>query len=87
MAPILIERWVRASPEYRARVGGSVTRRLGAGCGHHTKKMLLKITLALALGSLGMLILHRLRESEDEVALERKVEAQLQALREHLFQR
>jgi hypothetical protein len=51
-------------------------------------KMLLKITLALALGSLGVLILHRLRESEDEEAiLERKVEAQLQALRDHLFQR
>jgi hypothetical protein len=50
--------------------------------------MLLKITLALALGSLGVLILHRLRESEDEEAiLERKVEAQLQALRDHLFQR
>jgi hypothetical protein len=49
--------------------------------------MLLKVTLALALGSLGMLILHRLSESEDEVSLERKVEAQLQALREHLFQR
>jgi hypothetical protein len=49
--------------------------------------MLLKITLALALGSLGVLILHRLRESEDEAILERKVEAQLQALREHLFQR
>ena len=49
--------------------------------------MLLKITLALALGSLGVLILHRLRESEDEAILERKVEAQLRALREHLFQR
>jgi hypothetical protein len=49
--------------------------------------MLLKITLALTLGSLGVLILHRLRESEDEAILERKVEAQLQALREHLFQR
>jgi hypothetical protein len=59
----------------------------GAGCGHYARKMLLKVTLALALGSLGMLILHRLRESEDEVSLERKVEAQLQALREHLFSR
>jgi hypothetical protein len=68
-------------------MGGSVYEEIGAGCGHHAKKMLLKVTLALALGSLGMLIFHRLRESEDEVSLERKVEAQLQALREHLFQR
>jgi len=68
-------------------MGGSVYEELRAGCGHHAKKMLLKVTLALALGSLGILILHRLRESEDEVSLERKVEAQLQALREHLFRR
>jgi hypothetical protein len=68
-------------------MGGSVYEEIRAGCGHHAKKMLLKVTLALALGSLGMLILHRLRESEDEVSLELKVEAQLRALREHLFQR
>ena len=69
-------------------MGGSVYEEIRAGCGHHAKKMLLKVTLALALGSLGMLILHRLRESEDdEVSLERKVEAQQQALREHLFRR
>jgi hypothetical protein len=62
-------------------------KRLELGVVTIKNKMLLKVTLALALGSLGMLILHRLRESEDEVSLERKVEAQLQALREHLFER
>jgi hypothetical protein len=61
--------------------------RLELGAVTIKNKMLLKITLALALGSLGVLVLHRLRESEDEAILERKVEAQLQALREHLFQR
>jgi hypothetical protein len=61
--------------------------RLELGAVTIKNNMLLKVTLALALGSLGVLILHHLRESEDEVSLERKVEAQLQALREHLFQR
>jgi hypothetical protein len=61
--------------------------RLELGAVTIKNKMLLKVTLALALGSLGVLILHHLRESEDEAILERKVETQLQALREHLFQR
>ena len=67
--------------------GGFIDKRLELGAVTIKNKMLLKVTLVLALGSLGVLLLHRLRESEDEVSLERKVEAQLQALREHLFQR
>jgi hypothetical protein len=49
--------------------------------------MLLKITLALALGSLSLIVMKRLVESDDEALLQEQIEAQLQALRAHLFQR
>jgi hypothetical protein len=49
--------------------------------------MLLKIALALALGSIGLLALERLTEADDQLRLEETVEAQLQALRDHLFKR
>jgi hypothetical protein len=49
--------------------------------------MLLKIALALALGSIGLLALERLTEADDRLRLEETVEAQLQALRDHLFNR
>ena len=47
--------------------------------------MLLKVALVLSLGSLAVLILQNLRESEDEVVLTREIRSQLTALREHLF--
>jgi hypothetical protein len=47
--------------------------------------MLFKVALMVALGSLWIVVLHRQRESEDEVGLKREVEAQLGALRDHLF--
>ncbi|MBI3759323.1 MAG: hypothetical protein HY269_06165 [Deltaproteobacteria bacterium] len=49
--------------------------------------MLLKIALALALGSIGLLALGRLTEADDRTLLEETVEAQLQTLRDHLFKR
>jgi hypothetical protein len=49
--------------------------------------MLLKIALALALGSIGLLALERLTEADDRLRLEETVETQLQALRDHLFKR
>jgi hypothetical protein len=49
--------------------------------------MLFKVALVVALGSLWMVLLHYQRESEDEAGLKREVEAQLGALRDHLFRR
>ena len=49
--------------------------------------MLLKIALALALGSIGLVALERLTEADERLRLEETVEAQLQALRDHLFKR
>jgi hypothetical protein len=48
--------------------------------------MLLKVALALSLGSLGLFVLHYLRESEeDEVMLTQEIREQLATLRQHLF--
>ena len=49
--------------------------------------MLLKLALALALGSLGVVLMNQLRQSKDRTMLARKVEAELDALRDHLFDR
>ena len=49
--------------------------------------MILKVALALAVGSLCLMVLSHRSESQDEVGLEREVEARLQTLREHLFRR
>lgn len=49
--------------------------------------MLLKVAIALALGSIGLLALRRLADADDRVRLEETVAAQLQALRDHLFTR
>lgn len=49
--------------------------------------MLLKVALVVALGSLGLIAVRRLVGAEDAAQLERTVEAQLQALRDHLFRR
>jgi hypothetical protein len=57
------------------------------GRGGEGAGMLLKIALALALGSIGLLALERLTEADDRLRLEETVEAQLQALRDHLFNR
>jgi len=46
--------------------------------------MLLKVALALALG---LIALRRLADAENAARLEQTVEAQLQALRDHLFRR
>ena len=66
------------------RENGQFERR---GRGVREREMLLKIAVALALGSIGLLALGRLTEADDRVWLEETVEAQLQALRDHLFKR
>jgi hypothetical protein len=47
--------------------------------------MLFKLAFVLATGAMAAIALHRLRESEDEAALEQEIAAQLDALRDHLF--
>ncbi|HVA41743.1 MAG TPA: hypothetical protein VND20_08760 [Candidatus Binataceae bacterium] len=47
--------------------------------------MLLKIALAFALGSLGLILLQQRAERADEAELQELVEVQLQRLRAHLF--
>jgi hypothetical protein len=49
--------------------------------------MLLKFALALALGSLGVVLMNQLRQGKDGTILAREVEAELDALRDHLFGR
>jgi hypothetical protein len=66
------------------RENGQFERR---GRGVREREMLLKIAVALALGSIGLLALERLTEADDRLRLEETVEAQLQALRDHLFRR
>jgi len=51
-------------------------------------RMLLKVALtAVVLGSLWMVVMRHQREVEDEAGLTRETEAQLRALRDHLFRR
>jgi len=60
----------------------------GAGFeyGHGAKRMLFKAALAFAVvASLCIVALHGRRAVEDGAVLEHEVEAQLRALREHLF--
>ncbi len=50
--------------------------------------MLLKLSLALALGSIGLFTIGKLSNgNDDRTQLEATIEAQLKALREHLFKR
>jgi hypothetical protein len=49
--------------------------------------MLLKIALAFALGSLGLILLQQSSERADEAQLQELVEMQLERLRAHLFRR
>jgi hypothetical protein len=50
--------------------------------------MLLKLALALALGSIGLFTIGQLSNGDDErLQLEATIESQLKALREHLFTR
>jgi hypothetical protein len=49
--------------------------------------MLLKLALALALGSIGLFAVGQLSGEDDRARLEAAIEAQLRALREHLFKR
>jgi len=51
--------------------------------------MLLKVALALALGSIGLFAVGQLSGGEDngQLQLEATIEAQLKALRKHLFTR
>jgi hypothetical protein len=49
--------------------------------------MLLKLALALALGSLAVVLTNQLRQTKNSTILAREVEAQLDALRDHLFGR
>jgi hypothetical protein len=50
--------------------------------------MLLKLSLALALGSIGLFTIGKLSNGEgDRMQLEATIDAQLKALREHLFKR
>jgi hypothetical protein len=52
------------------------------------KGMLLKLSLALALGSIGLFTIGKLSNGEgDRMQLEATIDAQLKALREHLFKR
>ena len=47
--------------------------------------MKLRISLILAIGSVGLMMIRRLVEASDEADLQEQTEAQLQALRAHLF--
>jgi hypothetical protein len=50
--------------------------------------MLLKLSLALALGSIGLFTFGKLSNGDsDRTQLEATIDAQLKALREHLFKR
>lgn len=50
--------------------------------------MLLKLSLALVLGSIGLFTIAKLSGEEDaRTQLEATIDAQLKALREHLFKR
>jgi hypothetical protein len=49
--------------------------------------MILKIAIALALGSIGLLLIQRAAERDGAAQIQERVEAQLRDLREHLFRR
>jgi hypothetical protein len=60
--------------------------RRGAGHGSQ-RKMLLKVALVLALGSIGLIVLRQAADASDQERLEQAVAAQRQHLRDHLFKR
>jgi hypothetical protein len=64
-----------------------VWRDSGGGHQEGVTVMLLKLALAVALGSLGVALMNQLRQGKDRMILAREVEAELDALRDHLFGR
>ena len=68
----------------KSKIAG-VSNGVGVGVG----RMLLKLALALALGSIGLFAVGQLSNGEDngQLQLEATIEAQLKALRKHLFTR
>jgi hypothetical protein len=63
--------------------------RVSNGAGVGVGRMLLKLALALTLGSIGLFAVGQLSGGDDngQLQLEAMIEAQLKALRKHLFTR
>jgi hypothetical protein len=49
--------------------------------------MLFRFALMVALGSIGLIVIRQLADGDDQKRLEQAVAAQLQSLRNHLFER
>jgi hypothetical protein len=84
-----IEPWSTSNDRLVTRSAKSLKSGAAAGGGHQegVTVMLLKLALALALGSLGVVLMNQLRQSKDRTILAREVEAELDALRDYLFGR
>jgi len=77
-----------AEPGFFSAASRKITTEEVQGRRRGVERMLLKLSLALALGSIGLFTIGKLSNgNDDRTQLEATIDAQLKALREHLFKR